>query len=477
MISPIMSRFRRRTFLLLTGVIVFSTLFLFSRGIGISGVGQLATPFSDSQRPAGENNDNKGNELKVKVPDNDEMQKPLAPMAYGTSSRPAFKDLQQVLGDMPREFLLSNPSESSDPDELHTPKGKRLIFVGDIHGQLSAFEALVEKLKFDKTKGDHMVLTGDMVNKGPDSAGVVQLAMDLDASAVRGNHEDRVVLAYASMKSSAAANSTEKRSAAADDHPQLERRDDGPFTLDNMEQEPFSHGDEEDRVTASSLSSLQHAWLAALPVILRVGRIPGGSADSRPWDSGSVVVAHAGLVPGIPVESQDPWVAMNIRGIVYPGEEVRRKQVKKAMENAAKEAAKAAGDEKKAARVTDEQVEVQVERLRKQRVSESGGVDSDRDVIAPVDKSEGDPWADLWDKANRELAPQDRTVVVYGHDAKAGLRVGGDADADRYAFGLDSGCVYGRKLSALVLEAGMEGGIKHSLVQVDCKKAVTKDSD
>lgn len=52
------------------------------------------------------------------------------------------------------------------------------------------------------------------------------------------------------------------------------------------------------------------------------------------------------------------------------------------------------------------------------------------------------------------------TTVIYGHDAVKSLNI------QKYTKGLDSGCVYGRKLSALVVE----NGGKQEVVQVKCKK-------
>lgn len=56
--------------------------------------------------------------------------------------------------------------------------------------------------------------------------------------------------------------------------------------------------------------------------------------------------------------------------------------------------------------------------------------------------------------------PRSQTItVIYGHYAKAGLSI------LEYTKGLDSGCVKGGKLTAMVIE---DGG-KQSIVQVRCK--------
>jgi len=91
---------------------------------------------------------------------------------------------------------------------------------------------------------------------------------------------------------------------------------------------------------------------------------------------------------------------------------------------------------------------------------------SDNSVTKSNNK--GDPWADLWDSiiqrcngfgsedvsvvdANRlKKLPCYPSTVIYGHAAARGL------DIKRWSKGLDSGCVYKRKLSALILSVPPE---------------------
>ena len=64
----------------------------------------------------------------------------------------------------------------------------RRIFVGDIQGCLAELETLLSAVGFEQSK-DALHPVGDLVNKGPDSAGVLDLLMDLDAQPVLGNHD------------------------------------------------------------------------------------------------------------------------------------------------------------------------------------------------------------------------------------------------------------------------------------------------
>jgi predicted phosphodiesterase len=67
----------------------------------------------------------------------------------------------------------------------------RLIAIGDIHGCHAEFVELLERLA--PAKDDQILLLGDLVNRGPDSIKVIELARSLHAIALLGNHELRLL--------------------------------------------------------------------------------------------------------------------------------------------------------------------------------------------------------------------------------------------------------------------------------------------
>ena len=67
----------------------------------------------------------------------------------------------------------------------------RLIAIGDIHGCHHEFAELLERLEL--TKDDRLILVGDLVNRGPDSCKVIELARQHRAISLLGNHELRLL--------------------------------------------------------------------------------------------------------------------------------------------------------------------------------------------------------------------------------------------------------------------------------------------
>jgi len=65
----------------------------------------------------------------------------------------------------------------------------RLIAIGDIHGCHAEFAELIGRLA--PGRDDRIVLLGDLINRGPDSCRVLDLARELRAVALLGNHELR----------------------------------------------------------------------------------------------------------------------------------------------------------------------------------------------------------------------------------------------------------------------------------------------
>jgi hypothetical protein len=223
----------------------------------------------------------------------------------------------------------------------------RTIVVGDVHGCLEELDELLRLVQL-RAGFDRLVFVGDLLDRGPDSVGVLRRARELGASSVLGNHESKH-LRWAR-------------------HEAWRRRDPShrnplrPFSPERMA--------EHRRLSADDLS-----WLAALPTVLRL--------------DGSWAVIHAGLSP-------------------------RRR--------------------------LDAQVREEVIRMR--LVDTDGHMVAQRRGAIPPHL---EPWATRWP------GPES---IIYGHHVH-GLdepRVDAPHNGVR-CVGLDTGCCYGGRLSALILPA------------------------
>lgn len=367
------------------------------------------------------------------IPSDFKLTKADLPMSYGEYNRPKIEGLDTLVGHL-------------DDELIPTPENqRRLVVVGDIHGMDAAFDELLKKIEFNTTT-DHLIAVGDMVNKGPDSADVIQRLIKLRASAVRGNHEDRVLLSRAEIDS--------QTGVAAD--------------LDSTATEDRK-GQLSDLVTARLLTQEQVDWLAKLPVIINIQKL-------------GINVVHAGLMPGIDLAKQDPWAAMNMRTISYPREALRKKEGEEPLRRRGDtpdpymeipETSEVGHQHDEDTLILDDDEEAPGSALNGQPRDGPGFGDNedevdtsqisfDRAVAVPSAGSDGEAWNEAWDKWQKRLHKDERYTVIYGHDARHGYV------ETKYTFGLDSGCVKGEELTAMVITARPGGGFQHQRASVTC---------
>lgn len=140
-------------------------------------------------------------------------------------------------------------------------EGKRVLFVGDVHGCLDELKELYSKC----TSPDQetvVVFVGDIVFKGPKTVEVIRFARETGSFAVRGNHEQSLLTEILHKRNN---------------EPVREKR---KFVFDLTEE------DEE--------------FLENLPFSISIPSL-------------NVLVVHGGLLPGVPVENQDPLGLIFIR--------------------------------------------------------------------------------------------------------------------------------------------------------------------
>jgi serine/threonine protein phosphatase 1 len=84
------------------------------------------------------------------------------------------------------------------------PPGQRVYAVGDIHGRLDLFEALIAAVEEDDAAAGPaettVILLGDLVDRGPDSAGVIARAREWqrqrNVRILAGNHEEMFLKSF-----------------------------------------------------------------------------------------------------------------------------------------------------------------------------------------------------------------------------------------------------------------------------------------
>ena len=103
-------------------------------------------------------------------------------------------------------FLRSLFSPTQDQYRPAIPPGQRVYAVGDIHGCEALFDALITAIEGDDAAAPRasttVILLGDLVDRGPNSAGVVRRARAWQAQrnvrVLLGNHEEMLLASFTS---------------------------------------------------------------------------------------------------------------------------------------------------------------------------------------------------------------------------------------------------------------------------------------
>lgn len=105
-----------------------------------------------------------------------------------------------MLGRLFKKAVASRPL-----DTARVPDGMRVYAIGDIHGRDDLLTALLAKIEVDNAERGpadmQIIFLGDLVDRGPGSAAVIETAMALKASGknvrfLMGNHEEIFVSAF-----------------------------------------------------------------------------------------------------------------------------------------------------------------------------------------------------------------------------------------------------------------------------------------
>jgi hypothetical protein len=147
---------------------------------------------------------------------------------------------------------------------------RRTLFIGDVHSCADELSDLVEAAGV--VAGDRVIFTGDLLSRGPKPHEVLKLYRELGGQAPRGNHEQKLLDAHHAR-------------ARGEKLPKL----------------GASH-----QAIVNELTPEDWELLEGLPLFVEV-------------PEHSIVMAHAGVDPNLPLSQQDPWVVMHIRSIDAEG--------------------------------------------------------------------------------------------------------------------------------------------------------------
>ena len=164
------------------------------------------------------------------------------------------------------------------------PAGSRVYAIGDVHGRRDLLLRMHELIKADadasKAPRKVLVYLGDYVDRGPDSAGVLNLVSEglsgFEIVRLRGNHEEEMLAVLDGCR---------------DGHQWLSFGGLATLRSYGVSSDRVARSDDLPRLVSEVVTASHQALLRGLSVMHR---------------EGGLLFVHAGIRPGKPLEGQDP---------------------------------------------------------------------------------------------------------------------------------------------------------------------------
>ncbi|WAR60074.1 hypothetical protein PtB15_9B11 [Puccinia triticina] len=291
-----------------------------------------------------------------------------------------------------------------DPNSEH-----RLITFGDIHGMVDSLKELLKKLNYDP-QTDTLLLVGDLAAKHPSiqaSLDTIRYCRESKVEAVRGNHDEYIIIWRNWMNVNRVKFVEPDQLLAYDSDDQANLQSDRwlqapepPQELKKNLPKGMDWGTQHFEI-ARRLPKIDFNWLLERSLTIYVSPLRS-------------YFVHAGMLPWVPPTESKADAAREVMSLLGLKEN-----------------------------------------KESYTLLEMRGLKKGRRPTKNANK--GKPWYKYWNKTMRTCDQSSSTgssarawcertqYVVYGHWAGKGLTV------KPWSIGLDSGCVYGRQLSALVV--------------------------
>lgn len=171
-----------------------------------------------------------------------------------------------------------------EPVRSAVPHGTRYYVIGDVHGRRDLFDELIAAIERDDSEKEPadttVVLLGDLVDRGPDSAGVVSRAIEWQTRRrvvlLAGNHEEMFLDSF--------------ETEGVLRH----------FLRHGGRQTLLSYGLPRAQYDAATIEELQ----ALMPQIVPQSHREFLSAATNHFVAGDYLFVHAGIFPDVPLNEQ-----------------------------------------------------------------------------------------------------------------------------------------------------------------------------